>query len=164
MHGHAQRTTPVLLNTALVSKKLPSDKWHRSFVNVSVGASITGFARAYLLDAMVQIINKGGELIYADTDSIFYKGELEFDNIGPDLGQWELEGQYIDGAIAGKKLYFFQEENGNCKIASKGTKLAVWDIRKLALDPESFVDYTFYAPSYSLVKEPKTLTRRIKQT
>ena len=151
-------------HTALVSKKLSPDKWDRSFVNVAIGASITGFARAYLLDGIAQIINKGGSVLYCDTDSIFYTGELEFDNIGDELGQWELEGEYETGAIAGKKLYYFQAKNGECKIASKGTKLAIWDIRKLALDPDAFIDYSFMAPVYSLSKEPYNLSRKIKQT
>ena len=151
------------LYTALVSKKLPREKWR--FFNVAVGASITGFARAYLLKGLLDVLKDGGKILYCDTDSIFFSGNCIFDNIGPDLGQWEVEGLFPrGGAIAGKKLYCFEYGNGKFKVASKGTKLNEKDIKILAADKTAKIKYSFEAPVYTLTKKPYKLTREIRST
>lgn len=71
------------------------------FNNVGTAASITGAARAVLLDAIV----RAEDPIYCDTDSIICRG-LKGVEIDPEkLGAWDIEAEYKRVVIAGKKLY-----------------------------------------------------------
>lgn len=110
------------------------------FYNVATAASITGFVRAYLLRHLDAVERVGGTVHYCDTDSIAYElpgeqAEHPF-AFGGALGQWESEGRFDRGAIAGKKLYAFHldaetlaqaraknPEAREWKTASKGVKL-----------------------------------------
>jgi len=70
--------------------------------NVGTAASITGAARAVLLDAIQRARNP----IYCDTDSIIcsgYNDDLRVDKIS--LGAWDLEDEFSKAIICGKKLY-----------------------------------------------------------
>lgn len=73
------------------------------FFNVATGASITGFARAHLLNA----IHTVGEnnVVYCDTDSIMMTGNgWKKLDLGDQLGQWENEATASIAHFAGKKL------------------------------------------------------------
>ncbi len=119
----------------LASAPIPEDKWR--FYNVATAASITGFVRAYLWRA---ICASDGPL-YCDTDSIAaVKPRVP---ISGELGDWGVEGAFVEGAIAGKKLYGFKyseetvprDSNGKkkpYKVASKGANLTYAEIRKIA--------------------------------
>ena len=106
------------------------------FYNVATGASITGFARAHLLDA-IHTVGRG-HVIYCDTDSLALKIHPTTLPLGPDIGQWEIEGKGPIGHFAGKKLYGIQLDE-KCpksgkpkyKIASKGSKLNFEHIAKI---------------------------------
>lgn len=70
--------------------------------NVGTAASITGAARAVLLDALQWARNP----IYCDTDSIIcrnYSDRLSIDKVA--LGAWDLEDEFKRVIICGKKLY-----------------------------------------------------------
>jgi hypothetical protein len=70
--------------------------------NVGTAASITGAARAVLLNALHHAIDP----IYCDTDSIICRGWD--DNLCIDksaLGAWDLEDEFTKVIVAGKKLY-----------------------------------------------------------
>jgi hypothetical protein len=71
-----------------------------SYHNVGVAASVTGAARAELLEAMQHA--RGA--IYCDTDSLICK---TFDGfVHPtDLGAWDMEDEATRIIVAGKKLY-----------------------------------------------------------
>lgn len=119
----------------LASSPIPEDKWR--FYNVATAASVTGFVRAYLWRALCA--SQG--VLYCDTDSIAAVDPGV--PLGGELGQWEVEGAFIGGAIAGKKLYGFEydaesrplDQHGNrvrYKVASKGARLCYAEIRKVA--------------------------------
>jgi hypothetical protein len=83
--------------TAVWCKPSPS----RKFNNVGTSASITGAARAVLLDAM----QHAGDAIYCDTDCLIARS-ISGVTIDPSkLGAWDLEESYDTVIIAGKKLY-----------------------------------------------------------
>lgn len=73
----------------------------RGFNNVGTAASITGAARSILLRAICNATDP----IYCDTDSLICKSldNVEIDKVK--LGAWDLEAEFDEVIIAGKKLY-----------------------------------------------------------
>lgn len=153
-----------LYNTHLMSRPLPEE--NRRYYNVAVGASITGWVRAYMWRALCSV--KG--LLYCDTDSIACEdiGALK---LGKELGDWDLEGEFKKAAIGGKKLYAFEYvkplvkdgETITHKTASKGVKLTAKELEDIA-DGKTVV-YTNDAPTFSIVGKHKAqfITRTIRK-
>jgi len=143
--------------TALMQQPLPEEEMH--FFNVATAASITGFVRAYLLEAMT----KCGNVLYCDTDSIATYGDNSAFPISEKLGDWEKEGDFDKGAIAGKKLYAFKYKDKNdYKIASKGVRLKYNQIFSIAKGET--ISYTSEAPTFSLKTGANFITRNIRLT
>lgn len=110
----------------LMGRPLPQHL-HR-YLNVATAASITGFVRAYLLRGIAACEG----VMYCDTDSIAARDITRLP-VGPELGQWKLEMQCDEFAIARKKLYAFKEAGlDNWKVASKGVKLTAPEIVRCA--------------------------------
>lgn len=108
----------------------------KRFNNVGTGASITGAARAVLLEAKCNAVGA----IYCDTDSIICR-ELKNVEIDPvKLGAWDIEKHLSEVVIAGKKLYAYKEAaSGKDKVKSKGASgLTFADILRL-LDGERVI-------------------------
>lgn len=148
-------------NWALMRKPLEEEK--QRFYNVATAASITGFVRSFLWRHIHKLKEAGNNVLYCDTDCIFFEGDKKppFE-IGGELGQWEKEGDYIEGAVAGKKLYAFKRADGTYKKASKGCRLSGKQIFSIANGKE--ITYEDIAPVYSVYKNPHFLKRRIKST
>jgi hypothetical protein len=92
------------------------------FFNVGTGASITGAARAVLLDA----ICKSTDPLYCDTDSIICKSldSVDIDNVR--LGAWDIEQEFDEVIIAGKKTYAARLAGSDeVKLRSKGVQFDV---------------------------------------
>jgi hypothetical protein len=68
--------------------------------NVATGASITGFSRSLLMEA----IHLSTRPVYVDTDCVICEN-LPMALDGTKLGDWKLEAQGTHLAIGGKKLY-----------------------------------------------------------
>ena len=134
---------------------IPEKRWR--FYNVATAASITGFVRAYLWRAICEC----SDVLYCDTDSIAAGKNQVF--CGSELGQWEIEGQFTEGAIAGKKLYSFKYDRGDWKkgdwqglvgkektykIASKGVRLTAMEIYAIARGET--VTYMPESPTYKV--------------
>lgn len=143
---------------ALFSAPIPDDEM--KFYNVATAASITGFVRAYLLAAMVNI---GFEnLLYCDTDSIatMRPGNL---NIGKGLGLWKDEGDFVRAGIAGKKMYIFKgDKRTGIKMASKGVRLTEAELWRVCAGGE--VTHRRDSPSYSVTGKVRFTERTIKMT
>lgn len=144
-------------NSSIISKPIEEEKMR--FFNVATGASITGFVRAMLWRA----INKTENPLYCDTDSIIYTGEQN-NEISKELGQWDIEGYFTQGAIAGKKMYGleYRDKKGVYKTATKGGRLEFNEI--LAMTKGETVTFTPLAPTFSLFKEPYIQKRAFKMT
>lgn len=144
-----------------VLAKKPLDEFEQRFYNVATAASITGFVRAYLFRAISQCDG----VLYCDTDSIACRDFHDVE-IGQELGQWELEGEFNRAYIGGKKLYAFRRRGRlakgvpRWKIASKGVKLNEKDLREIVHGGR--VTYTPEAPTFSLYKAPHFIERRVK--
>lgn len=147
----------------LGERDLESDEMR--FYNVATAASITGFVRAYLWQAIV----KTGldNILYCDTDSIATISTGDELDTGKALGQWKFEGDFDKAGIGGKKLYIFRGKkdakgNREYKTASKGARLTHDQLWKVARGEG--VEYRPENPSFSVHTPPKFVTRRISLT
>lgn len=117
--------------------------WHRPqehlrFNNVATAASITGAARAVLMEA----IALAEEPIYCDTDSVIARnlGPLKLHN--SELGAWKVEHGIDEIIIAGKKLYACKVagipdgHKDRIKVKSKGVAGLTWHDMERALKDE----------------------------
>lgn len=87
------------------------------FNNVGTGASITGAARANLLET----IHLSGGVLYCDTDSVICNRLPDIDLHPTRLGAWDIEKEMSSVVIAGKKLYGYRErETDKETIRAKG--------------------------------------------
>lgn len=150
---------------ALMEKEVDENEM-RDFLNIAVSASITGWVRAYMLDAICSVDMP----LYCDTDSIACRdtGKLELDAYT--LGAWDLEGVFKQGGIAGKKMYAFLyaddwdsgKKKGKAKTACKGVRLTPEQILRVAAGEE--ITARNIAPTYSLKKEPYIMERTVRIT
>lgn len=87
-------------------------------VYAPMGCYITSYARKRLLEAIKA--NKEN-FIYADTDSIYVRGEatgIEIDS--NELGKWKVENKFKKINIIGKKQYCIEKLDGTVKLALAG--------------------------------------------
>lgn len=129
-----------------------------NFWDVSIGASITSAARAYLFDAL----QKATRPVYCDTDSIICES-LDCSHDPLKLGAWKLEAEMDCIAIAGKKMYACFQRGKCVKAASKGIPTDPEFIRKIAAS-NSPHEMRIPAPSYRIGREPSFITRKITRT
>lgn len=99
------------------------------FNNVGTAASITGAARSVLLRA----IHSAVDPIYCDTDSLICRDLKGVEIHSTKLGAWDLEAEYSEVIINGKKLYackpldWSDGQEARIKIKSKGASGLTWD-------------------------------------
>jgi hypothetical protein len=143
----------------LAARKL--DDMEKRYYDVALGASITGFVRAYLWRALASC--GVDNVLYCDTDSIATTRVGECIVEGSSLGQWKNEGRFVEYDIAGKKLYSFRGENAReSKRASKGARLSAAEIHHIAIG--GTVHYSPEVPTYSAKSGVFFTNRVIKQT
>jgi hypothetical protein len=158
----------------LICRPIPEDK-HR-FYNIATAASITGYVRAMLFEALQTV----SDPLYCDTDSIACVGTGGL-ALGDGLGEWKVEGEFDEYAIAGKKMYAFHKDGMpryndagkfeldhrgdyvHFKVACKGVDLNPDQIAAAA--GGKTVLYSPEAPTYSVKKQgPKFIDRNVKLT
>jgi hypothetical protein len=143
----------------------PAKNPEKSFINVATAASITGYARASLMEGLANATNP----IYCDTDCIICD-DLSNVPIGSGLGEWKLECEGDTIAIAGKKQYSLFSGGKCVKLASKGVRLTPDEIWRIA-NGET-IEYTQNAPMLKWTKDTndrqilsqKKLVRNVKNT
>ncbi len=134
------------------------------FNNVGTAASITGAARAVLLDALQHAV----DAIYCDTDSIICR-ELHGVEIDKEkLGAWDIEKEFSRVIINGKKLYSCEEkapngQRGQIIIKSKGTVGLTQEHMEMMLDGHS-TPMTNFGPTLTRYGGQEYLTREIRAT
>lgn len=154
---------PAIRNPALGYSiwEKPCDKLR--FRNVATAASITGAARALLLEA---ICNSRGA-IYCDTDSLICL-HLDDTELHPSiLGAWDLEAEFQRVIVAGKKTYAcdagaHKPEAKRYKIRSKGVSGLTWQNMVDVLDREILA--TNPAPTLGRNGAQVYIKRRIRAT
>ncbi len=137
----------------------------RRFNNVGTAASITGAARAVLLDA----IQSADDAIYCDTDSLICRGLANVSVDVAALGSWKLEQEFDRVIIAGRKLYACEVKgypdghDRRLKIRSKGASGLKWHDFERMLD-EEIIATVNKAPTISRIGEQRYMVRRIRAT
>jgi len=150
----------------------PTTSHGRGYYNVGIAASVTGAARAVLLEGLQWAVRP----IYCDTDSVFCR-----DFTGPvdryALGAWDHEATADYAAIAGKKLYCLFDKVRHpdrkypegkvdgiwpVKWASKGGDLSPGQIIEVAKGGE--VEFVNEVPTYSLSRGVSFVTRNFRKT
>lgn len=153
----------------LLYRAIPEEKFR--FYNIATAASITGFVRAQLFEALSDVSFP----IYCDTDSIAC-GSTGSLALGENLGAWKIEGTFDRYAIAGKKTYAFHKANApvsdaldsrkdyaHYKVASKGVDLPPSDIERVAAGKT--VRYSPEVPTYSVKRNaPIFIGRDVRST
>ncbi len=131
------------------------------FYNVATGASITGLARANLLDAIHTV--GPARVVYCDTDSLVLHGHATPPlDMSPRLGAWDCETKATVGHFAGKKLYALKLLDGREKIASKGCKLTFDNLRAIVNGEK--VTWENDAPTFSIASGVTFVTRELRAT
>lgn len=144
-----------------------------TFYNVGTAASITGAARAELLEALQLVTDP----IYCDTDSIICRDTGKLRLHKSDLGAWDLEDEFSRVVIAGKKLYSVWHKSPKQRSAedlarglspeytvkSKGTQGVLWDEMEMMLDGQSF-EKTAFGPTLTRYGKQDYMTRSIRMT
>ena len=149
-------------------QRMYGDDWKKfpMHFNVATGASITGFARAQLLDAIHTVGEK--YVLYCDTDSLHLRPGAPVHLLRQDgkLGAWEWEGLATPAIYAGKKLYGLKFTNGpksgETKIVSKGAKLTWDDLERIANG--EIITWKNDAPTFSIGRDAKFIVRKIRAT
>lgn len=157
----------------LLTRPLPEEQ--QRYYNIATGASVTGWVRAYWWRAA----NAVSGLIYGDTDSILARDVSGLD-LGKRLGQWNLEFQADEWAVAGKKLYTCHKEKpwhkkpsdlkagdpswlAEWKVACKGVRLTPWQVIAAANGEE--ITHQSPVPNYSMHRaEIGFIGRRVRDT
>jgi hypothetical protein len=145
------------------------EEYEQNFYNIATSASITGWVRAYMWRTICQCDTP----LYCDTDSIAALGLSDEIPMGKELGEWDIDGEFTDYSIGGKKMYAFKftkeyikkDADGKDithKIASKGVRLNASELHEIALGSE--VTFTPQAPSYSIHKQPVFVSRNVRAT
>jgi hypothetical protein len=156
---------------AIQNKLLGYSIWERPttklrFRNVATAASITGAARAVLLEAICNAVDP----IYCDTDSLICRELLNLDLDDSRLGAWDLEDEFSRVIIAGKKTYGCDRgahlpKDKRYKMRSKGTQNVTWDDMEAILDDEiGSVLKTNPAPTLSRNGSQVYIKRTIRAT
>lgn len=128
----------------------PNQYW-----DVSIGASITSAARAYLFTAL----QKATKPMYCDTDSIICES-LDAPLHPTNLGAWKLEAEADELALLGKKMYAAFKNGKFIKGASKGIPTDPAFLRRIASSkkPDTI---ELPAPSYRIGRAPKFIKRKV---
>ncbi len=141
--------------------------------NVGTAASITGAARAILLDALMG----ARDAIYCDTDSIICRELTGVPLHKSALGAWDLEDEFSEVVIDGKKLYSVKHikpkhrspediERGlvpEYTIKSKGINGLVWSDMVAMLEGAEIPTMNF-APTLTRYGEQSYIPRRVRAT
>lgn len=96
-------------------------------VAVSISAAVTAYARIYMGNIKLEIIKRGGEIYYTDTDSIVTNIDIPKDFVGNELGQFKLEYLVKEAYFLSAKTYclvlakeYVTDKNKGLIIKAKG--------------------------------------------
>lgn len=87
-------------------------------------AFITARARIRLADTARRIMERGGRVLYCDTDSVTFQGNVRFPKSARRVGDMELRGRYKQIVIVGKKEYALEVRPGKWEVHAKGVPFA----------------------------------------
>jgi DNA polymerase type B, organellar and viral len=89
-------------------------------VSIVISAMITSYARIYMNKIKLDILNKGGQIYYMDTDSIVTNIQLPNHIVGIELGKFKLEYKIKKAYFISNKTYCLLSNEDKVIIKSKG--------------------------------------------
>jgi DNA polymerase elongation subunit (family B) len=90
-----------------------------SNVSVAISSAITSYARIYMNNIKLNILKRGGNIYYTDTDSIVTDIKLENKYVGKSLGQFKLEHEILLGYFISSKTYCLLTKDYKTVIKAK---------------------------------------------
>lgn len=99
-------------------------------VSLVISAAVTSYARILMGNIKLNILNKGGNLYYTDTDSIVTDIKLEDYLVGNNIGQFKLEHEVLEGYFISSKTY--------CLVTKKKTIIKAKGLINKSLTKEDF--------------------------
>lgn len=144
----------------LGESKYEYNKEQQEFQDVSlvISAAITSYARIFMSQIKLDVLNNGGNIYYTDTDSLVTDIPLKDGLIGPYLGQFKLEHKVKEGYFISAKTYGLVTDKGFI-AKSKGkleNTLSLEDFKNLYKGIDVFgikrIAITNYVIKYDKVK------------
>jgi len=93
------------------------------FRHVAAGAYVTALARIRLLEGMERALRHGAQVYYCDTDSIVLDKPMRGWGDGVELGDWELESEFVSAEFLCPKVYRAVCKDGKHVLKAKGASL-----------------------------------------
>lgn len=91
-------------------------------VSLTTAAAVTSYSRIFLASIKLDILNRGGNIYYTDTDSIVTDIPLRDELIGSNLGQFKLEHKVKEAYFISAKTYCLVLQDNTTSIKAKGLK------------------------------------------
>lgn len=126
--------------------------------NVATAASITGAARARLLEGL----HHSERPIYCDTDSVICESLSGVPMHPSNLGAWDLEAEGDTLSVVGRKTYALFNSGECIKRASKGVRATGEEIARVAMG--EVLEFENEAPTFSIKKAPTFIKRKVRLT
>jgi len=120
-------------------------------VSIATAAMVTSYARIHINKIKLEILDKGGDIYYSDTDSIVLnKNSINSNWLGNEIGKFKLEYVVKEAFFISNKTYCLVLENGDTIIKTKG-------IINKSLNLQDFKDM-YWNKKYINVTKWNTLT------
>lgn len=108
-------------NSVLNNLKDNKESEHTFFdVSIAIASAVTSYARISINKAKLDIIDRGGNIYYSDTDSIVTNTRLDSSLVGTKLGQFKLEHIIKEAYFISSKTYLIIDMFSNIIIKAKG--------------------------------------------
>ena len=96
------------------------------YTYIGVGACIPAYSRCYLIETALRISPSGKDIVYFDTDSIFFldteetRKNIKKVKIGGDMGDWDFEPTMVRSEFSAPKRYKGLTEDGKMIVHMAG--------------------------------------------
>lgn len=92
-------------------------------VSIATTAFINSYARIHMNKIKLEVLDRGGNIYYSDTDSLVLdKNFLNKDWLGSEIGKFKLEYEIKEAYFISNKTYCLVLNNGEIVIKTKGVK------------------------------------------
>lgn len=88
-------------------------------VNIAISVAVNSYARVYMAKLKLELLNKGYNIYYSDTDSIVTDKMLDDNLVGKDIGKFKLEYTIKRGYFISSKMYCLVLDNNDIVIKFK---------------------------------------------
>lgn len=109
-------------------------------VSISTANAVLAYSRIYMAKVMLDVLNRGGIILYSDTDSVITDIELSPELVdNKNLGKFKLEHEIIEGYFVGDKTYAFISK----KLNSNGNNIIIKKARTVKAEYLTYDDYKY---------------------